>query len=378
MVETGPHHLELINQLLMQRAHFWVHKLLMNCQPDSKDMDLLLHEFLELSYLLSISWVLGDVIFIKEGLLVACDASVDGSVNDAVQAHAQQVDVAVHLLVLILADQGPQLLVLVLNHLDGILQGAHLHQLPPLHFEPPRDAWQAVGQGQRGALDPQALEFILLVLGAFVERPVIPEPPHVVDAVEALDAVRDPVHLQDVHVLWDGRHCIDLQVLGVALQDGVIRVVGVLHGDSLRELAEHPLLEGLQPLVVVAPAHVLFVPKEERKLPAIEADPEELGLQALLLHDVVVIAGLHFPNPAEALIVVEALILTRQLPAQWDPKLPTLAFVEVVDDLAAQPLFPLPLRLGWVVEELPKGPLLPLQQLAVEEQSECSFCGDRL
>lgn len=41
VVETGPHHLELIDQLLMQRAHFWVHKLLMNCQPDSKDMDLL-------------------------------------------------------------------------------------------------------------------------------------------------------------------------------------------------------------------------------------------------------------------------------------------------------------------------------------------------
>ena len=47
--------------------------------------------------------------------------------------------------------------------------------------------------------------------------------------------------------------------LGVTLQDGVIRVVGVLHGNGLRELAEHPLLEGLQPLVVVAPAHVLFV-----------------------------------------------------------------------------------------------------------------------
>lgn len=30
------------------------------------------------------------------------------------------------------------------------------------------------------------------------------------------------------------------------------------------------------------------------------------------------------PNPAEALIVVEALILTCQLPAQWDPELPTL------------------------------------------------------
>lgn len=40
MVETGPHHLELINQLLMQRAHFWVHELLMNCQPDSKNMNL--------------------------------------------------------------------------------------------------------------------------------------------------------------------------------------------------------------------------------------------------------------------------------------------------------------------------------------------------
>lgn len=53
--------------------------------------------------------------------------------------------------------------------------------------------------------------------------------------------------------------------LGVALQDGVIRVVGVLHGDSLRELAEHPLLEGLQPLVVVAPAHVLFVLPQRRE-----------------------------------------------------------------------------------------------------------------
>lgn len=41
MVETGPHHLELIDQLLMERAHFWVHELLMNCQPNSKDMDLL-------------------------------------------------------------------------------------------------------------------------------------------------------------------------------------------------------------------------------------------------------------------------------------------------------------------------------------------------
>lgn len=41
MVETGTHHLELINQLLMQGAHLWVHKLLVNCQPNSKDVDLL-------------------------------------------------------------------------------------------------------------------------------------------------------------------------------------------------------------------------------------------------------------------------------------------------------------------------------------------------
>lgn len=54
-----------------------------------------------------------------------------------------------------------------------------------------------------------------------------------------------------------------------------------------------------------------------------------------------------------------------------------LAFVEVVDDLAAQSLFPLPLCLGWVVEEFPKWPFFPLQQLTVEEQSECGLCGEQ-
>lgn len=54
-----------------------------------------------------------------------------------------------------------------------------------------------------------------------------------------------------------------------------------------------------------------------------------------------------------------------------------LAFVEVVDDLAAQSLFPLPLCLGWVVEKFPQRPFLPLQQLTVEKQSECGLCGDR-
>ena len=62
--------------------------------------------------------------------------------------------------------------------------------------------------------------------------------------------------------------------LGVALQDGVVRVVGVLHGDGLRELAEHPLLEGLQPLVVVAPAHVLFVlPQRREHMPCLACPP---------------------------------------------------------------------------------------------------------
>lgn len=45
-----------------------------------------------------------------------------------------------------------------------------------------------------------------------MKRPVVPELPHIVDTVEALDAIRDPVHLQDIHVIWNGCHCIDLQV----------------------------------------------------------------------------------------------------------------------------------------------------------------------
>lgn len=56
------------------------------------------------------------------------------------------------------------------------------------------------------------LELILLVLGAFVKRPVVPELPHIVDPVEALDAIWDSVHPQDIHIVWNGRHRIDLQV----------------------------------------------------------------------------------------------------------------------------------------------------------------------
>lgn len=40
VVEAGPHHLELVDQLLVQGAHFRVHELLVNGQPDAKDVDL--------------------------------------------------------------------------------------------------------------------------------------------------------------------------------------------------------------------------------------------------------------------------------------------------------------------------------------------------
>lgn len=60
-------------------------------------------------------------------LLVSGDASVNRGVDDPVQRHAEQVDVAVQLLVLVLADQSPQLLVLILHHREGVLQRTHLH-----------------------------------------------------------------------------------------------------------------------------------------------------------------------------------------------------------------------------------------------------------
>lgn len=47
--------------------------------------------------------------------------------------------------------------------------------------------------------------------------------------------------------------------LRVRLVDGLVGLVDVLHGDGVGELVEHSLLEGLQPLVVVAAAHKLLV-----------------------------------------------------------------------------------------------------------------------
>lgn len=47
--------------------------------------------------------------------------------------------------------------------------------------------------------------------------------------------------------------------LRLGLEDGLVGLVGVLHGDGVGELIQHPLLEGLQPLVVVPSADKLLV-----------------------------------------------------------------------------------------------------------------------
>lgn len=55
--------------------------------------------------------------------------------------------------------------------------------------------------------------------------------------------------------------------------------------------------------------------------------------------------------------------------------MPCLPLVEVVQDFPAEVLLPLPLALTRVVEEIPQGPVLPLQQLPVQQQGEGRLCG---
>ncbi len=45
-----------------------------------------------------------------------------------------------------------------------------------------------------------------------MKRPVVSEPPDVIELVEAFDVVRHSVSLQHVLTLWDGGYGIDLQV----------------------------------------------------------------------------------------------------------------------------------------------------------------------
>lgn len=40
VAEAAPHHLELVDQLLVQRTHLWVHQLLVNGQADAEDVNL--------------------------------------------------------------------------------------------------------------------------------------------------------------------------------------------------------------------------------------------------------------------------------------------------------------------------------------------------
>lgn len=51
--------------------------------------------------------------------------------------------------------------------------------------------------------------------------------------------------------------------LSVTLQNGVIRLVGVLHGNGLRKFSQHPLLEVLEPLVVITTTDKLLVLQKE-------------------------------------------------------------------------------------------------------------------
>lgn len=40
MMQTCPHHVELVHKLFVQGTHLWVHQLLVNSQPHSKNVHL--------------------------------------------------------------------------------------------------------------------------------------------------------------------------------------------------------------------------------------------------------------------------------------------------------------------------------------------------
>lgn len=61
------------------------------------------------------------LLFVCPYLLVAGDSSINGSIHYPIQTHAEQVDVAVVMAVLVLADERAQFLVLVLYHIYSVL-----------------------------------------------------------------------------------------------------------------------------------------------------------------------------------------------------------------------------------------------------------------
>lgn len=60
---------------------------------------------------------------------------------------------------------------------------------------------------------------------------------------------------------------LGVDTLRFCLEDGLVRLVGVLHGDGMGELVQHSLLEGFQSLVVMPSTHKLLIlevkPKKE-------------------------------------------------------------------------------------------------------------------
>ena len=59
---------------------------------------------------------------------------------------------------------------------------------------------------------PAHLELVVSVFGSFVEGSVVTESANVVDAVEALDAIGDSVHLEDGDAVRHRCHRVDLEV----------------------------------------------------------------------------------------------------------------------------------------------------------------------
>lgn len=59
-----------------------------------------------------------------------------------------------------------------------------------------------------------------------------------------------------------------MDTLSFRLEDGLIGLVGMLHGDGVGELVQHSLLEGLQSLIVMPSAHKLLIleAKSKKKL----------------------------------------------------------------------------------------------------------------
>lgn len=63
-----------------------------------------------------------------------------------------------------------------------------------------------------------------------------------------------------VYVSMCKRVCVTREdTLGFGLVDRLVRLVGVLHGNGMREFIEHALLEGFQALVVMTTTHKLLI-----------------------------------------------------------------------------------------------------------------------